>query len=251
MHKDEIYFPNGNRALFVTLPLKTNVHDILEALNIEYPTPLMIIVGGAGNLVEPLKSHLASLFHHSIASVAASTGATIIDGGTHTGVMALIGQGVAAQGNVSTLLGISPAGLVTYPGEPITERSNNAAELDPNHSHFVLVEGDAWGSETATMFALAQALSTDRPVVTILINGGSIAIQEALQTVRYGWPLLVIEGSGRTADTIAHLWRERPAIIEDEALREIITKGRISLLPLTSSEDEVKRRITQILQTVP
>ena len=33
--------------------------------------------------------------------------------------------------------------------------------LDPNHSHFVLVEGDRWGDETTKLFEIATALSTD------------------------------------------------------------------------------------------
>jgi len=83
--------------------------------------------------------------------------------------------------------------------------------------------------------------------VTILVSGGAIAQNEALQTVRHGWPLLVIEGSGRLADEIADLWHEQPAMIADEQKREILTSGQISLFPLTSSPQALKQRILCLL----
>ena len=45
-------------------------------------------------------------------------------------------------------------------------------------------------------------------IVAILVNGGAIAADEALQSVRNGWPLLVIEGSGRFADELSTALRD-------------------------------------------
>jgi hypothetical protein len=41
------------------------------------------------------------------------------------------------------------------------DEENDKVHLDPNHSHFVLVEGDRWGDETTKLFEIATALSTD------------------------------------------------------------------------------------------
>src|SRR6185295_9926627 len=78
----------------------------------------------------------------------------IIDGGTHAGIMALMGDGVAGRGYRTELIGVAPANKVTYP----ESKSTAETPLEPNHSHFVLVEGNEWGSETAMLFSLANAL---------------------------------------------------------------------------------------------
>ncbi len=72
--------------------------------------------GGSADLEAALKPHLFQLFSRGIARVAVDSGALIIDGGTQAGVMEIIGQGVAERGRKSPLLGIAPAGKVTYPG---------------------------------------------------------------------------------------------------------------------------------------
>ena len=107
--------------------------------------------------------------------------------------MAMMGEALAQGGRRSQLLGIAPAGKVTYPGGPTYANTGDGTPLEPNHSHFVLVESDEWGGETGTMFKLAAALNV--PVATMLINGGQIAGGEASQSVRNGWQLLVIDGS--------------------------------------------------------
>ena len=66
--------------------------------------------------------------------------------------------------------------------------------LEPNHSHFLLVDVDEWGQEIDAMFALAKGLANQVPVVTVLVNGGDLACQEVLRSVRQGWPVIVVSG---------------------------------------------------------
>jgi hypothetical protein len=155
-----------------------------------------------------------------------------MDGGTHAGVIAMMGQGVADRGRKTALVGVAPAGKVTYPDGPADGSIAEGAALDPNHSHFVLVESCAWGGELETMYAVAEALATTVPVVTVLINGGPLARDEVLQSVRQGWPIIVVQGSGRLADDIATLWQAKPPFIADPVLAEIIADGVIHLFPL-------------------
>lgn len=276
--KKEILFPNGNRAQLVAPLAGTNAADILNALGIEQPQALIMITGGAAGLDEALKSRLVQLFSRGIARAAADTGALIIDGGTQAGVMALMGQGVADRGRKSTLLGVTPAGKATYPGGPAGGSIENGAPLDPNHSHFVLVQTDEWGGETETMYELAQALANRVldpprpaddgspaqdgeeaspariPVVTVLVNGGLIAKDEVLRSVRQGWPVIVIQGSERLADEIAALWkgkekrRRKPALITDPVMAEIIDEGSIHLFPLDGPVAELGQLISDQLR---
>jgi hypothetical protein len=247
MQSTIIHFPGGHRARMVAPPAGADAGVILAALDIQRPDALIVISGGAGNLEASFMEQLARLFCDGIAPAALPLRAMIIDGGTHAGVMAMMGQGVAKLGGKPTLLGVAPGGRITYPGDPKHERAEKATQLDPHHSHFVLVQSDEWGGETETMFSLAQELARDSAVMTILVNGGAIAQNEVLQTVRRGWPLLVIEGSGRLADEIAGLWHGQDHNGADEKTREIIATGHISLFPLTGSSEALQQHIIQML----
>jgi hypothetical protein len=143
------------------------------------------------------------------------------------------------------LLGVAPAGKVTYPGDPSPANIENGTPLEPNHSHFVLVEGDEWGSETDMMFKLAGALNV--PVATMLINGGSIAGSEALQSVRNGWQLFVIEGSGRFADEISAAVRDGQ-FAQSVEVSEIARSGRITLFPVSGPAEKLRSELRRMLR---
>lgn len=247
MNKREIHFPNGNLAQVILSPAGTRAVDLLHTLDIPQPPAVIIIAGGASELDEQMHPDLIRLFTRGIAQVAVSTRALIIDGGTQAGVMAIMGQAVADQQRRSILLGVAPAGVVTYPGDSTGMKSNESIPLDPNHSHFVLVETGEWGGETETMYELAKTLSAGRPSVAVLINGGSIAKNEVLHNVRQGRPIIVMEGSGRLADDIARLWREKPASIPDPQLAEIILHGNIHVFPLNGSTMELVQLTKHLL----
>jgi hypothetical protein len=252
-----IDFPNGNRALFVARPADADAADALRALDLEQPKAVIMIAGGAGSLDQAmeaddeLKSRLVQLFSRGIARAAVDSGAAIIDGGTQSGVMSLMGQGVADRGRKTTLLGVVPGGKVTYPGGPPDGRISDGAPLDPNHSHFVLAESDEWGGETEFMFKLAEALAKHddaaNRVLTVLVSGNvdGIAKKEVLQSVRRGWPVIVIDGSGDLADEIAGLLKKIPSFIKDPDLAEIIADGDLHLLTLDESVDAVGDLITR------
>lgn len=247
MNKREIHFPNGNVAQAILPPAGTRATDLLHTLNIRQPNAVIIIAGGASKMDAQVHPDLDRLFTRGIAQVATSARALIIDGGTQAGVMAIMGQAVAEQQRRSTLLGVAPAGIVTYPGKSTGMISNECVPLDPNHSHFVLVETDEWGGETETMYELAKTLSAGRPSVAVLINGGSIAKSEVLHNVRQRRPIIVIQGSGRLADEIARLWQEKPSSISDAQLSEIILLGDIHLFPLTGSAMELAQLTQRLL----
>ena len=235
----EIVFPNNNGAKLVAALRGVPMASLIEALGISPPKNLILLIGGADKLDEKLTSRLTQLFSRGIARAAADAEALIIDGGTEAGVMQIMGQSIVDRGRKSSLLGVAPAGKVTYPGGPPVA-SDDSAPLDPNHSHFVLVDGNEWGSETETLFELAAAFNV--PVLAILVNGGAIAKDELLQSVRRNWPVIVIEGSGRLADEVAGLKKE-PSQIEDPALAEIVEEGDLRIFPITGALEDFERML--------
>lgn len=235
----EIVFPNNNVAKLVAALRGTPMASLIESLGISSPKNLILLIGGADKLDEKLTSRLTQLFSRGIARAAADAEALIVDGGTQAGVMQIMGQSIADRGRKSSLLGVAPAGKVTYPGGP-SLASDDSAPLDPNHSHFVLVDGKEWGSETETLFELAAAFNV--PVLAILVNGGAIAKDELLQSVRQNWPVIVIEGSGRLADDVAAL-KKQPSQIEDPVLAEIVEEGDLRIFPITGALEDFERML--------
>lgn len=243
--KEFLNFSNKRRATAVFPTADATAADILEALDLKPHKTVILIMGGADNIDDKLRPRLIQLFGRGIARAAANANAVIIDGGTQSGVMAMMGQGVVDRGCKCSLIGVTPKALVQYPGSAIQSSVN----LDPNHSHFVLVEGNEWGSELGTIFNLTNALTAEVPkVVAILASGGANARDEVVQAVRQNLPLIVIERSGGLADEIVAAWKARPNLPEDPAMAEIVCDGRIEFHLLNNTVEGAERLILRELR---
>ena len=202
----------------------------------------------------------------------------ILDGGTHAGMMKLVGAGVADREHRTTLIGVAPYHMVIYPGKSTADE--DSAELDLNHTHFVLPDSHGWGSETEMMFEIAAALEMDEethekiPVVVVLAGGtlAGVAQQEVLHSVRHRWPVMIIEGSSGVADRLADLYQQKRGIDQrrqrskesmlrklwwrinrqvlgttDPALTEIVLDGKLNLFGHTRTGADLRRAILQII----
>ncbi len=240
--KNAITFENGNRAVVITAPRDANAKAILDALEITSPHAVILLFGGAAGFDESREANLSTLFADGVTPVAAELGALIIDGGTQSGIMAIMGEAVARYPGRCQLLGIAPKGKITHPEIEGASAGSDGAALEPHHSHFVLVESAEWGGETGKMLEVTRAFNA--PIVAILVNGGAIAADEALQSVRNGWPLLVIEGSGRFADELSAAVRDGHSAKSVEA-SEIARSDRVALFnvnePAVTLKDELRR----------
>jgi hypothetical protein len=162
--KNTITFENGNRAVVITAPRDASAQAILDALEITSPRAVILLFGGAAGLDDSRKAHLTTLFADGVTPVAAELGALIIDGGTQSGVMAMMGEAVARCPGTCQLLGIAPKRKIAHPEIASASAVSDGAPLEPNHSHFVLVESAEWGGETEKILELARALNT--PIVS-------------------------------------------------------------------------------------
>lgn len=94
------------------------------------------------------------------------------------------------------------------------------------------------------MLELVRAFNA--PMVAILVNGGAIAADEALKSVRNGWQLLVVEGSGRFADELSAAVRDDQSAKSVE-VSEIARSGRVALFhvddPAEKLRDELRRML--------
>jgi len=110
----------------------------------------------------------------------------------------MIGLARAEAGHDYPLVGVSAAGTIGP-----RDGSGRTAPSDPNHSHLLIVLGEHWGDESPWLRAVARVITHDRDIVAVLVNGGSVAQDEAVDCAASGIPVVVLTGSGRAADALA------------------------------------------------
>jgi len=200
--------PSGPQIIRVTstaeLPEALRIHGIA------IDRPALACVGGAAGLTEQDRSALTELVRIHLLPAVDGLGATIVDGGTDAGIMSAIGQVRAATGSSCQLIGVAATGTV-HPPDSVEQPSTDVAEIEPNHTHIVLVPGDSWGDETPWLSAVAGVIAGERPSATLVVNGGSITMDDALASLGAQRPVLVLGGSGRAADEIADARSGAPA----------------------------------------
>lgn len=218
------------------------VPGAITALGLPAARPVLAMVGGAGGLTDDVTRILGAVLTDLIAPAIRTHQAVAVDGGTEAGVMRLLGESRAA-GFPFPLVGVAALGTVTYPGH--VGANPDAAPLDRHHSHFVLAPGDTWGDEVPYLAAVVSHLAAGRPSVTVLANGGDIAITDAELSLAQGRPLLVLAGTGRTADTIASAAAD-PAHCRDERLASIAASPLVRVVDVTN-HTEIATELDELL----
>lgn len=197
-------FGNGNQALLAEAR-SDDAAGIVARMGLALPAkgrPVIVICGGADDLAGAALERAGAMIVPAIGSAAQVTGAVLVDGGTSAGVMRLTGQARARwPGALPVLVGVAPAGLVTYPGG----RAGDRVPLEENHSHFILADSSQWGHETRLLMAVAETLAGDGQVVMVLAGGGQVATSEALEAARRGWPVFAVAGTGGLTDSLLEL----------------------------------------------
>jgi hypothetical protein len=162
--------------------------------------PVVVLVGGADRLDTGDGVGWAALFRDGLVGGLARTGACLVDGGTDSGVVALAARAVAAGDHDLPVVGVVAEGTVCWPGQ---QRREGQAYLAPGHTHLVAVPGERWGAESPWIPLIADALAGSAVSVTVLVNGGEIARDDARRAMAAGRPVLTVRGTGRAADELA------------------------------------------------
>ncbi|KAB0398108.1 hypothetical protein E2I00_019756 [Balaenoptera physalus] len=167
-------------------------HLMTQHWGLDAPNLLISVTGGAKDF--NMKPRLKSVFRRGLVKVAQTTGAWIITGGSHTGVMKQVGE---AGG---------------FPAEYIMDEDGQGhlTCLDSNHSHFVLVDDGThgrYGVEIPLRTKLEKFISEQTKE-----RGGVRAGEESgpglttiYNAITNGTPCVIVEGSGRVADVIAQV----------------------------------------------
>jgi SLOG in TRPM, prokaryote len=217
---ETVHFPYTGDAQVLCVAADASANMIAAMLTLPRPRAVLVVNGGTAKLGADLEAQLGQVFRDGVARLAAEAQLTLVTGATDAGIFSLLGQGLARWGRSAPCIGVTVADLATWPG-----KSSGEAPLEPHHSHFVLVAGQQWGDETATMYALVAELARDRPSVAIFAGGGEIVIHEMLANVRQERAMLLLAGSGRTTDAVLAARAGQPAT--DPRLAEIAQRGSI------------------------
>ncbi|MEH1945206.1 MAG: hypothetical protein V7L01_34015 [Nostoc sp.] len=237
-------FNEGHTATAATISEAGELPDALEQMGLVGSHPILVIVGGASQMSEADFVRIQSLFVEVLAPIAQRLGAYIVDGGTDAGVMQLIGNARHQINAQFPLIGVAPTGKVILPNQ--TESTDDAALLEPHHTHFILVPGHNWGDESAWIVQVATMLAGGAPSVTMLINGGEITFLDAANSVIAGRLVMVIAGSGRTADKLVCALNGEAT---DERAEKLAASGKLQTIDLEADWEKLTHTITHLLST--
>lgn len=218
--------------------IRPNVFDELaeglKLLGFSNERPAIVIVGGAGGMTEDDIKKVQVFFEEHLVPFAAAKNAVVIDGGTDSGVMAAAGRAVKSARETIPLIGVAAREI-----EMID------TFLEENHSHFILCPGSHWGDEAEWIAATASAISGSLSRFAIMINGGQIAWEDARLNIEYGSPILIAEGSGRTADVIAET--SIGMKFEPKAM-SLIRTGKVHIANFFKDPDGFLKKMSELMK---
>lgn len=239
----ELVFSDDRTAPAIYIADTDSLGNVLTELNLASGRPVLVIVGGASKLCEKDYTRLKSFFLKVVAPLAESLNMAVVDGGTDAGVMRLIGEARQRINASFPLIGVAPVSLTNFSDNPYPI-APDAALPEPNHTHFILVPGQHWGDESPWIAKVATAIAIDRPSIAILANGGEITWTDAQQNIAADRPVIVVEGSGRTADILAQALH---GDILDHRAKPLVDSRLLSSIEMADEFDEIEEILRSIL----
>ncbi|XP_074642284.1 transient receptor potential cation channel subfamily M member-like 2 [Tubulanus polymorphus] len=248
-------------ARFVRLSNETDMDDVLRKLllnvwgmNSARKANLVISITGGGRNFE-MDPRVSGKFETGLVKAARSTNAWIMTAGFHMGIVKAVGRAISKgqtfdwgpnRGTMSLqCIGICPWGYVddryklTPDGsdeiplsewdheQPVDYYVNNVVSgkdiaLDPNHTHFIMVDDGTRGEYmhlSEFRAALERKISLPdkpigdvsetglgTPIVMVIVEGGPDALIDCATSMRNGVPVVVCSNSGRAADILAEAY---------------------------------------------
>ena len=100
---------------FARVSKADDVPAALKDLDIGVHRPVLVLIGGAAGMTPDHMAAMAGVMERIISALD-GWGAAIVDGGTDSGVMRVVGQARAAAGAAFPLVGVAAEGTVMLPG---------------------------------------------------------------------------------------------------------------------------------------
>lgn len=245
---------------YVRVDYKTDMDLIIDLIKNQWklhlPNLLISVTGGAKNF--QMKPQLKEVFRRGLVKVARSTGAWVTSAGLNAGVMKHVGEAIRDYGftlsgrDKVVAIGIAPWGCVQnkdnlidkngmWPAQyDIKETSQEGVSpLDPNHSHFILVDNGTqyiFGTEIEFRANLERRIANEKiseaadvtiPAVVVMVEGGPGTLKTVYNSVLHNNPVIIVKGSGRAADIMAYAYQNAIKSDEDEFNKEGIISDQL------------------------
>ncbi|XP_069140029.1 transient receptor potential cation channel subfamily M member 8-like isoform X2 [Argopecten irradians] len=205
------------------------------------PNLVISVIGGAKNC--KLDGHIREKFSTGLIKAAKTTDAWLITSGFNMGVMKYVGMAVKdgqsftwnndRMAHVLRCIGIAPWGYVNHRQvleSPDSQGLYNAeyktsniilhgqpVPLNANHTHFVFVDDgfrNRYGGVAAFRAKFENRVQQPReegglgiPVVLVVVEGGTDAIDDAKNSLQQNIPVVVCAGTGRAADILSYAYQ--------------------------------------------
>lgn len=216
---------------YAVVDTQDEVAAALGTLGVRCGRPVLVSVGGAGGMAPEQLAAVSSLVREHVVPALGRWRAAVVDGGTDSGVMRVMGEARDAAGATFDLVGVAARGTVADGSLPGS--GPDAAGLDRHHTHVLLVPGHTWGDESPWLSHVATVVAGSSPSVTLVVNGGEVTYADVSHAVAVGRPVVVVAGTGRTADAIgAQVTGEGVAGSADERARRLAASPLVQVVRL-------------------
>ena len=183
-----IPFDDGQVALGVRADPATDLPRALRAMGLTTGVPTIVPVSAGSRPAQLARLH--ALLEKVVVAVAEAVDATVVDEGDSDGVGALLGQARKRKKAGFPLVGVAPEGA-------------EAAGLDSEHTHFVLVPS-GWGPDRAGWIStVATATAGGNRSVALVAAGGEPSWDSVAAHVRAGRLVMAVARTGGVADQLA------------------------------------------------
>ncbi|WAR05148.1 TRPM8-like protein [Mya arenaria] len=171
-------------------------------------------------------------------------GAWIVSGGTNTGVMKHVGDAVKAcmiTGKEVVSIGIAPPECLVNKKDRIDEEPKKDI-LDPNHSHFVIVDTAELVEKNAIFNSRTDAESV--PKILLVLAGDSDTLETIHQAIENNTPIIVVKNSGGVADILAYAYLNA----EEMEIEETDPAGKKHNKICRYLEESVKQTVADMIK---
>ncbi|XP_021378399.1 transient receptor potential cation channel subfamily M member 1-like isoform X2 [Mizuhopecten yessoensis] len=245
------------------------------------PNLVISVVGGAKNC--KLDGHIREKFSTGLIKAAKTTDAWLITSGFNMGVMKYVGMAVKdgqsftwnndRMAHVLRCIGIAPWGYVNhrqvlespdgqglYNAEYKTSNiilHGQPVPLNANHTHFIFVDDglrNRYGGVAAFRAKFENRVQQPReegglgiPVVLVVVEGGTDAIDDANNSLQQNIPVVVCAGTGRAADILSYAYQHYTGkLTKEHKLRRKIQEA----YGTKWSEEEKEAKTEPILEKI-
>jgi hypothetical protein len=258
---------------------RRTVASLLAEIGLQGQAPVLVVAGAAATMDRSILPRLRPLLERGALRAANDAHAVVVDGGTASGVMAVLGEALAASDQEATLVGVAPAGKVTFAGDVRAQHGDTG--LEPNHTHFVLANSNEWGGETTLLFDVVEAIRSarpapappprairtfadalvapklpaarrapgfpERPAVMLVVGGGPGTLAEVSTASHRGMPVVVLAGTGGFADELAVGADPAMRSSAPPAVVALVDSTQVQVMPIETAPEDLRQVLAGLL----